>query len=33
MTRPERFAYIGRRLAELYPDTPVPLDHRDPTRS
>jgi endonuclease-3 len=30
MTRPERFAYIGRRLAELYPDTPVPLDHRDP---
>jgi endonuclease-3 len=30
MTRAERFAYIARRLEELYPDTPVPLDHRDP---
>jgi len=24
-----RAAYINRRLAELYPETPVPLDHRD----
>ncbi len=24
-----RAAYVGRRLAELYPDTPIPLDHRD----
>ncbi len=29
MTRAERAAYIDRRLAELYPDTPVPLAHRD----
>src|SRR5450631_839147 len=29
MTRSERAAYIDRRLAELYPETPVPLDHRD----
>jgi endonuclease-3 len=28
-TRAERAAYVGRRLAELYPETPVPLDHRD----
>jgi endonuclease-3 len=28
-TRPARAAYIGRRLAELYPETPIPLDHRD----
>jgi endonuclease-3 len=26
----ERVAYIHRRLNELYPDPPVPLDHRDP---
>ncbi len=25
-----RAAFIDRRLAELYPETPVPLDHRDP---
>ena len=25
-----RADYIDRRLAELYPETPVPLDHRDP---
>lgn len=25
----ERAAYIDRRLAELYPETPVPLDHKD----
>lgn len=24
-----RAAWIGARLAQLYPDTPVPLDHRD----
>lgn len=29
MTRPERAAYIDRRLAELYPETPVPLAHHD----
>lgn len=29
MTRAERAACIDRRLAELYPETPVPLDHRD----
>lgn len=29
MTRAERAAYIDRRLAELYPETPVPLDHKD----
>jgi endonuclease-3 len=28
-TRLERAAYIDRRLAELYPETPVPLDHQD----
>ena len=30
MTRAERAAHVDRRLAELYPDPPVPLDHRDP---
>jgi len=30
MTRPERAAYILHRLEELYPETPIPLDHRDP---
>ena len=24
-----RAAYVDRRLAELYPETPVPLDHQD----
>jgi endonuclease III len=28
-TRAERAAYLDRRLAELYPATPIPLDHRD----
>lgn len=28
-TRAARAAYIDRRLAELYPETPVPLSHRD----
>jgi len=30
MTRQERAAYVARRLEELYPETPIPLDHRDP---
>lgn len=30
MTRRERAAFVDRRLAELYPETPIPLDHRDP---
>lgn len=30
MTRAERAAHVDRRLAELYPETPIPLDHRDP---
>ena len=29
MTRAERAAFVDRRLAELYPATPIPLDHRD----
>jgi endonuclease III len=29
VTKPQRAAYIDRRLAELYPETPVPLDHQD----
>src|SRR5262245_29886394 len=29
MTKAERAAWIDRRLAELYPATPVPLHHRD----
>ena len=28
-TKPTRAAYIGRQLAALYPETPIPLDHRD----
>lgn len=28
--RPARAAFVARRLAELYPQTPIPLDHRDP---
>lgn len=30
MTLAERAAFIARRLEELYPETPIPLDHRDP---
>ncbi len=30
MLKAERVAYILRRLQELYPETPVPLDHYDP---
>ncbi len=29
MTKKERAAFVARRLAELYPETPIPLDHRD----
>lgn len=28
MTKVERAAFVARRLAELYPDTPIPLDHQ-----
>lgn len=27
MTKAERASFIDRRLAELYPETPIPLDH------
>jgi endonuclease-3 len=30
MRKSERAAHLARRLAELYPETPIPLDHRDP---
>ena len=30
MVKQERADYIARRLEELYPETPIPLDHRDP---
>jgi len=30
MTKAERAEFVERRLAELYPETPIPLDHRDP---
>lgn len=30
MTRRERAAHVDRRLSALYPETPIPLDHRDP---
>jgi endonuclease-3 len=29
MTRAERAAIVDRRLAELYPDPPIPLNHKD----
>ncbi len=29
MTKAERAAWIDRRLAELYPEPPIPLDHTD----
>jgi endonuclease-3 len=29
MTTAQRADFIGRRLAELYPKTPIPLDHKD----
>jgi len=30
VTKKERAAWIDQRLAELYPETPVPLDHSSP---
>lgn len=30
MTKPERARFVAQRLAELYPTTPIPLDHKDP---
>ena len=30
LNKAERIAYIDARLQALYPQTPVPLDHRDP---
>ena len=30
MLKKKRAAYIDQKLEELYPDPPVPLDHRDP---
>lgn len=30
MTKAERAAHIASRLEELFPETPIPLDHKDP---
>ena len=30
MTRLEKAKHIAKILDELYPETPVPLDHKDP---
>lgn len=30
MTRKQRAEHLHRRLEELYPETPIPLDHSDP---
>lgn len=30
MRKQERADWVAKRLAELYPDPPIPLDHRDP---
>ncbi|MEX2581141.1 MAG: endonuclease III [Verrucomicrobiales bacterium] len=30
MTKAERAAHVAARLEELYPETPIPLHHRDP---
>ena len=30
MLKAQRVDYILNRLQELYPQTPIPLDHRDP---
>ena len=30
MLKQERADFVRRRLEELYPETPVPLDHKDP---
>ena len=29
MTKAERAAHVATRLEELYPETPIPLDHTD----
>ena len=29
MTKKERGTYVSRRLDELYPNPPIPLDHKD----
>ncbi len=30
LSKPERVAFILQRLQALYPETPIPLDHKDP---
>lgn len=30
MTKTERATYVQQRLGELYPNPPIPLDHKDP---
>ncbi|WOO39561.1 endonuclease III [Rubellicoccus peritrichatus] len=30
MIKTQRAAYVQKRLAELYPNPPIPLDHKDP---
>ena len=30
LSKPERVAFILERLQALYPETPIPLDHKDP---
>ena len=30
MTRKEKAQFIVQELEKLYPETPVPLDHKDP---
>ncbi len=30
MTRMDRANYVAQKLAKLYPETPIPLDHTDP---
>lgn len=30
MKRQERADYVAKKLAQLYPETPIPLDHSDP---
>ena len=30
MIKAERASYIAQRLGEIYPEPPIPLDHRDP---
>ena len=30
MTKKEKVEYVVQQLEKLYPETPVPLDHKDP---